>query len=170
MGFLKELFTFHSTEAFDARLLASLRPPEDIEDVIARYEDMISRGEKPSPEEQSHLCLALCDSVEEEELRKGIRILDELLQEGVLPERYTYNKALCLYRLGEYEEAAEELEIFERMNGATAESTELMECVRAKHSRDARIGYGILVGGLVTLAGVGVWAGRKIFKRAGNRK
>ena len=36
----------------------------------------ISRGEKPSPEEQSHLCLALCDSVEEEELRKGIRILD----------------------------------------------------------------------------------------------
>ena len=41
MGLLGDLFTFRSTKAFDEKLVASLRPAEEIQRIIASYDEQV---------------------------------------------------------------------------------------------------------------------------------
>eukprot|EP00116_Pleurobrachia_bachei_P003785 sb/3464047/ len=137
-------------------LIEDLDTPCDDKDIAeheTRYNEELSSKPVVSTQTQFGYAYVLVKSRYDNDIRKGIRLLEELCQSGVDQRDFVYFLAVGYYRLGDSRVAIKYCERILEMEPGNSQARQLIEVIKKKRKKDAMIGAAVLGGGAVAVTG-----------------
>jgi len=137
-------------------IIEDLDAPVDERDIIEHerlYNEELQSKPVVSSQTQFGYAYVLVKSPYDNDIRKGIRLLQELCQSGVDQRDFVYYLAVGHYRLHDYTPAMKFCQRVLEMEPGNQQATQLLEIIKKKRKKDAMIGAAVLGGGAVALTG-----------------
>lgn len=143
-------------------IIDDLDAPCDEQDIIEHerlYNEELQNNPVVTSRTQFGYGYVLVKSPYDNDIRKGIKLLEELCQSGVDQRDFVYYLAVGHYRLRDYGKAIKHCQRVLEMEPGNHQATQLMEIIKKKRKKDALIGAAVLGGGAVALTSGIVLAG-----------